>query len=84
MEAVCTLLGEKETWESSKKLLGKSDFLEMLTTYDKDNISASILKKLRKNYIPLEEMQPEIVQKVWFGSELVSYFKIFKFAFVDI
>jgi hypothetical protein len=38
--------------------------MDMLTGYDKDNIAPAILKKLRKNYIPLEEMQPEVVTKV--------------------
>jgi dynein heavy chain len=64
MEAVCVLLGEKESWDSAKKLLGRSDFMDLLTGYDKDNIQDSRLKKLRKMYIPLEEMQPEVVQKV--------------------
>lgn len=58
------MLGEKENWESSKKLLGQSNFMELLTGYDKDNIAEAKLKKLRKQYINLDEMQPEIVQKV--------------------
>lgn len=64
MEAVCVLLGEKENWETSKKLLGRSDFMDLLTGYDKDNIAEARLKKLRKQYIPMEEMNPEVVQKV--------------------
>lgn len=64
MEAVCTLLGEKENWENSKKLLSRSDFMDLLTGYDKDNIPEVRLKKLRKQYISAEEMQPEVIQKV--------------------
>ena len=64
MEAVCILLGEEPKWENSKKLLGRSDFMELLTGYDKDNIAEAKLKKLRKNYINEAEMQPDIVQKV--------------------
>ena len=64
LEAVCVLLGEKESWENAKKLLGRSDFMDLLTTYDKDNIPESRLKKLRKQYIPAEEMQVEVIQKV--------------------
>ena len=64
MESICVMLGEKENWESSKKLLGQSNFMELLTGYDKDNIAESKLKKLRKQYINLDEMQPETVQKV--------------------
>ena len=64
MESICVMLGEKENWESSKKLLGQSNFMELLTGYDKDNIAEAKLKKLRKQYINLDEMQPETVQKV--------------------
>jgi len=64
MEAVCVLLGEKENWENGKKLLGRSDFMDLLTGYDKDNIPESRLKKLRKQYISAEEMQVEVIQKV--------------------
>eukprot|EP01039_Chlorochromonas_danica_P005727 gene5727-6311_t len=64
MEAVCVLLGEKENWESSKKLLNRPDFMDLLQTYDKDNIPESRLKKLRKQYINAEEMQEEVIQKV--------------------
>jgi dynein heavy chain, axonemal len=58
------MLGEKESWENSKKLLGQSNFMELLTGYDKDNIAESKLKRLRKQYINLDEMQPETLQKV--------------------
>jgi dynein heavy chain len=64
MEAVCVMMGEKESWDVAKKLLGKSDFLDSLQNYDKDNIAESRLKKLRKNYINLEEMQVEVISKV--------------------
>ena len=64
MEAVCVMLGEKENWETSKKILGNSNFMDMLMNYDKDNIAEAKLKKLRKNYLNLDEMQPDVVQKV--------------------
>ena len=35
MSAVCLLLGRKETWEDSKKLLNELNFLNMLKEYDK-------------------------------------------------
>eukprot|EP00605_Chrysophyceae_sp_TOSAG23-4_P002255 GSChrysophyteH1.ASY1.ANO1.2499.1 assembled CDS len=55
---------EEPKWDVAKKLLGKSDFMDMLTGYDKDNIPASRLKKLRKDYINVPEFQPETVEKV--------------------
>jgi dynein heavy chain len=64
MDAVCVLLGEKEGWDSAKKVLGTSNFMEMLMNYDKDNIAESRLKKLRKDYMNKEEMKLEVIQKV--------------------
>ena len=64
MEAVCVLMGEKEGWDVSKRLLSRPDFMELLTGYDKDNIPEARLKKLRAKYMTMEEMQPEVVQKV--------------------
>jgi dynein heavy chain, axonemal len=64
LEAVCTLLGEKESWDNAKKLLNQSNFTEMLMEFDKDNIPEKRLKKLRKDYINLEEMQPDVITRV--------------------
>eukprot|EP01035_Chromulina_nebulosa_P017366 gene17366-22914_t len=64
MEAVCVLLNEKENWDSAKKLLSNSNFMDRLIMYDKDNIPDPILKKLRKSYIDEPEMQPENIMKV--------------------
>merc|ERR1711916_105805 len=47
LECVCILLGEKPAWDVSTKLLSKSDFLQSLQDYDKDNIEEKKLKKLR-------------------------------------
>lgn len=60
MEAVCVLFGEKENWENSKKILGRADLMDALKNYDKDNIQESRLKKLRKQYIGLDELKPEV------------------------
>jgi dynein heavy chain len=63
MEAVCVLMGEKLDWkEGSVKLLNKSDFLQSLGTYDKDNIPEAKIKKLQK-YINNPEFLPELVAK---------------------
>ena len=64
MEAVCTLLGEKESWDNAKAVLGKSDFMDRLTGYDKDNIPDARLKKLRRDYINHELFQVEKVKSV--------------------
>lgn len=57
-------------------MLGDSNFLKKLMEYDKDNISESILKKLKK-YIDNPNFFPESVAKVSKVSEkesLTSYF----------
>merc|ERR1711968_135831 len=46
LEAVCVLLGEDTDWKNAKTVMGKSDFLESLQKYDKDNIPESRLKIL--------------------------------------
>jgi dynein heavy chain len=63
MEAVCILLGVKPDWAAAKSLLGDSNFLKNLSTYDKDNIAEAKIKKL-KPYIDNPKFLPEEVAKV--------------------
>ncbi|GMF33821.1 unnamed protein product [Phytophthora lilii] len=63
MEAVCIMLGEKADWDNSKRILSRSTFMTELKEYDKDNISVSILKKIRK-YIENPEFAVDEVKKV--------------------
>lgn len=51
MEAVCTLRQEKPDWDTAKKMLGESAFMENLKTFDKENIPDSVIKKLKKYVI---------------------------------
>ena len=50
------MLDEKPDWPTAKKVLGDSQFLQNLKTYDKDNIPEPTIKKLQK-YINDENMQ---------------------------
>eukprot|EP01029_Cantina_marsupialis_P009144 TRINITY_DN2137_c0_g5_i1.p1 TRINITY_DN2137_c0_g5~~TRINITY_DN2137_c0_g5_i1.p1 ORF type:complete len:3984 (-),score=1416.37 TRINITY_DN2137_c0_g5_i1:203-12154(-) len=63
MEGVCILLRQKPDWETAKRVLSDINFMNDLTSYDKENIPPSILKKLAK-YIEKPEMQVENVKKV--------------------
>jgi len=63
LEAVCIMLGEKPDWDTAKKVMSRSTFLQDLKDYDKDNIPASTLKKLAK-YIKNEGFTVEVVGKV--------------------
>ena len=50
-------------WAACKGLLGDSQFLKKLMDYDKDNISETMIKKLKK-YIENPKFTPESVEKV--------------------
>jgi dynein heavy chain len=63
MEAVCILLDHKPDWDTSKKLLGDSNFMQNLKEYDKDNIPEKSLKKVKK-YVENPDMAVDVVKKV--------------------
>ena len=48
LEAVCIMLGSKTTWKDAKALMSQMDFIDKLKNYDKDNISAKKIAKLKK------------------------------------
>ena len=77
MEAVCHMLSIKpkrvadpsnpgkkidDFWSPSQALLGEASFLEKLRKYDKDNISSSIIDKI-KPYVDMPEFNPDVVKK---------------------
>ena len=63
MEAVCIMLGEKPDWETSKRVLSRSSFMNDLKDYDKDNINPLVSKRIRK-YIDNPEFAVDEVKKV--------------------
>ncbi|KAG7394155.1 hypothetical protein PHYBOEH_005588 [Phytophthora boehmeriae] len=63
MEAVCIMLGEKADWDTSKRILSRSTFMIELKEYDKDNIPAATLKRIRK-YIENPDFAVDEVKKV--------------------
>ena len=63
LEAVCILMGVKETWDESKKLMNDAKFLDNLVNYDKDNIAPKIIKKLKK-FMDNPDFTPEKVERV--------------------
>ncbi|KAM7373014.1 hypothetical protein PAMP_007900 [Pampus punctatissimus] len=79
MESICVMKGIKperkpdpsgsgkmieDFWGPSKKLLGDLKFLENLKTYDKDNIPALYIKKIREKFIDNSEFQPSVIKNV--------------------
>jgi dynein heavy chain len=48
MNAVCLLFGEKEDWDSAKKLMGRMTFIPELIEFNVDNIPERRLIKLKQ------------------------------------
>lgn len=64
MEAVCILIETpKQDWDTAQKVLSKTDFLQSLMTFDKDNIKQKTLRSLRK-YTQNPDFDPAKVEKV--------------------
>ncbi|XP_068600100.1 dynein axonemal heavy chain 12 [Brachionichthys hirsutus] len=78
MSAVCTMkeikpdkiadpagTGKKvlDYWGPSKKLLGDMNFLRDLKEYDKDNIPAPVMQKIRSEYLTNPDFDPSVVAK---------------------
>lgn len=71
MEAVCILKdlppkkgpdGTLDYWDSAKKLLSNMKFLEVLLTFDKDNIPVATIKKLQERILPNPAFDPDKVK----------------------
>lgn len=54
----------EDYWAPSKKLLGDLKFLESLKAYDRDNIPAPYIKKIRDKFVDNPEFQPSIIKNV--------------------
>ncbi|XP_043257418.1 dynein axonemal heavy chain 3 [Colletes gigas] len=78
MEAVCVLKGVKpekvqdpatgqvteDYWPASIRVLGDMKFLDSLRNFDKDNIPAAYIKRIRDKFINDRSFQPEAIKKV--------------------
>ena len=82
MEAVCVLKDVKPErkpdgsgkmieyyWGPSLKLLGDFKFLDSLKSYDKDNIPAHLIKKIREKYSSNPEFVPELIKNASTAAE---------------
>ncbi|BFI30788.1 dynein axonemal heavy chain [Marchantia polymorpha subsp. ruderalis] len=63
LSAVMTVLKKAATWESAKKELGDSQFLQNLMAYDKDLLDDPLLKKIAK-FTKQPEFVPETIGRV--------------------
>ncbi|XP_055860055.1 dynein axonemal heavy chain 6-like isoform X8 [Biomphalaria glabrata] len=63
LEAVAILLGNKTDWASCKAMLADTNFLKKIYEYDKENVPAAKLAKVRK-YTSMPSFVPDVVAKV--------------------
>ena len=61
MNAVCLLFGEKEDWDSAKKVLGRMTFLSDLIDFNTDNVPERRLVKLKQAYLSNPDFNKEKV-----------------------
>uniref|UniRef100_A0A8B9BSN7 Dynein axonemal heavy chain 12 n=1 Tax=Anser brachyrhynchus TaxID=132585 RepID=A0A8B9BSN7_9AVES len=61
--------GTGDYWGPSKKLLGDMNFLKDLKEYDKDNIPAAVMQKIRAEYLTNPEFDPPKVAKASSAAE---------------
>lgn len=54
----------EDYWGPSKKLLGDMKFLESLKAFDKDNIPAANIKKIREKFIDHPDFKPALIKNV--------------------
>ncbi|XP_071807320.1 dynein axonemal heavy chain 12-like isoform X1 [Asterias amurensis] len=59
-------------WGPSKKLVGDMNFLNLLKTYDRDNIAPHIMKKIRTEFITNPDFDPAKVAKASSAAEGLS------------
>ena len=62
LEAVMIYFGKKTDWSSAKTEMANPQFLHNVKHYDKDNVPASIINKIRK-YVDRSDFAPEMVAK---------------------
>jgi len=63
LSAVMILFSKHTDWNTAKKVLGEANFLQNIKTYDKDNVSPAIMKKV-KGYVSQADFKPEAVGAV--------------------
>lgn len=54
----------EDFWGPSKKVLGDLKFLESLKAFDKDNIPAPYIKKIRDKFTEHPDFQPSVIKNV--------------------
>lgn len=64
MDSVCLLFGEKEDWDSSKKILGKINFLESLLEFKMESVPEKKWNKLKSVYLEDPNFKKDVMINV--------------------
>jgi hypothetical protein len=60
-EALCIMFGEKPSWDCARKLLNNPRLLDMMLSYEKDDIDPATIKRVER-YIARDDFYPANVQ----------------------
>eukprot|EP00742_Colponemidia_sp_Colp-10_P013179 GILJ01014876.1.p1 GENE.GILJ01014876.1~~GILJ01014876.1.p1 ORF type:complete len:1504 (-),score=254.80 GILJ01014876.1:52-4527(-) len=63
MDAVLVVLDESTGWDNARKVMGKTDFIQILRNFKADTVSEKTLRKLKK-FTEQDDFRPELVQSV--------------------
>eukprot|EP01035_Chromulina_nebulosa_P017107 gene17107-22621_t len=63
LQAVMVLFNRPTDWGTAKRVLSESNFLQQIKSYDKDNITQSVVNKIKK-FIDMPEFKPAKVFSV--------------------
>ena len=85
ISAVCLLMGQKETWEQGKKLMGEpKKFIDGLKNYPKEKLTPQQQRKLQQRYIKLPEFEPENIKKKSLAAQSICMWCIALDKFVSV
>ena len=83
MEAVCVLLGEQTDWNHALAILGNMNFIQRLLSYNKEEITPTLMAKLRK-YINRPNFTPEQVGKSSDAAKSLCVWVISMYQFAEV
>lgn len=63
LDAICVLFRLEPTWENARKILGDSNVVQTMLTFDKDAVPAEVLTKLEREYLSDDRFNQKDVER---------------------
>lgn len=60
---------EENWWATAQKFMAEKDFLQSLVEYDKDNIPAHVMRKIRETFVSDPDFKPARAEKASFAAK---------------